>query len=92
VMTITVAAVYEGGGVLKLERPVDLKENAKVNVIIETEPATLAASDDPTGWKAIDALRGIVKGARPRTWPSNTTSTSTVARVIFGACGGGLRT
>ena len=62
-MTITVAAVYEGGGVLKLERPIDLKENAKVNVIIETEPAALAESDDPTGWKAIDALRGIVKGA-----------------------------
>ena len=38
-MTITVAAVYEGGGVLKLERPIDLKENAKVNVIIEAEAA-----------------------------------------------------
>ena len=62
-MTITVTAVYEGGGVLKLERPVDLKENAKVNVIIEAEPGALAESDDPTGWKAIDALRGIVKGA-----------------------------
>ncbi|HVO11469.1 MAG TPA: antitoxin family protein [Vicinamibacteria bacterium] len=62
-MTITVAAVYEGDGILKLERPVDLKENVKVNVIIEAEPAALAESDDPTGWKAIDALRGIVKGA-----------------------------
>jgi predicted DNA-binding antitoxin AbrB/MazE fold protein len=64
-MTITVAAVYEGDGVLKLERPVDLKEKAKVNVIIETdtETATTTADDDPTGWKAIDALRGIVKGA-----------------------------
>lgn len=64
-MTITVAAVYEGGGVLKLERPVDLKENARVNVIIDTEPAALVDSDDPTGWRAIDALRGIVKGAPP---------------------------
>ncbi len=63
-MTITVAAVYEGGGVLKLERPVDLKENAKVNVTIEAGPeATAAGDDDPTGWKAIDSLRGIVKGA-----------------------------
>jgi predicted DNA-binding antitoxin AbrB/MazE fold protein len=62
-MTITVTAVYEGGGVLKLERPLDLKENAKVNVTIEAEPSALAESDDPTGWKAIDALRGIVKGA-----------------------------
>ena len=63
-MTITVPAVYEGGGVLKLERPVDLKQNAKVNVIIETRIETAAVEDDdPTGWKAIDALRGIVKGA-----------------------------
>jgi predicted DNA-binding antitoxin AbrB/MazE fold protein len=62
-MTITVPAVYEGGGVLKLERPVDLKENAKVNVTIETGPEAVAGEDDdPTGWKAIDALRGIVKG------------------------------
>ena len=62
-MTISVAAVYEGDGVLKLERPVNLKENAKVNVIIETVPETTAADEDPTGWKTIDALRGIVKGA-----------------------------
>jgi predicted DNA-binding antitoxin AbrB/MazE fold protein len=63
-MTITVPAVYEGDGVLKLERPVNLKENAKVNVIIETESETTAVeTDDPTGWTAIDALRGIVKGA-----------------------------
>lgn len=63
-MTITVAAVYEGGGVLRLERSVDLKENAKVNVTIETgAEATAVADDDATGWKAIDALRGIVKGA-----------------------------
>ena len=63
-MTITVPAVYEGGGVLKLERPVDLKQNAKVNVIIEAGlEATAAEDDDPTGWKAIDALRGMVKGA-----------------------------
>lgn len=63
-MTITVSAVYEGGGVLKLDRPVDLKENAKVNVTIETRSeATVGQDGDSTGWGAIDALRGIVKGA-----------------------------
>jgi predicted DNA-binding antitoxin AbrB/MazE fold protein len=63
-MTITVPAVYEGGGVLKLERPVDLKENAKVNVTIETAVETTTDEDDNSdGWKAIDSLRGIVKGA-----------------------------
>jgi predicted DNA-binding antitoxin AbrB/MazE fold protein len=64
-MTITVTAVYEGGGVLKLERPLAIKEKAKVNVTIEAAPEVTVAADgdDPTGWKAIDALRGIVKGA-----------------------------
>jgi predicted DNA-binding antitoxin AbrB/MazE fold protein len=63
-MTITVAAVYEGGGVLKLERPVDLRQDAKIIATIETGPEAAAVEDDdPTGWKAIDALRGIVKGA-----------------------------
>jgi predicted DNA-binding antitoxin AbrB/MazE fold protein len=59
-MTITVAAVYEGGGVLKLERPVDLKEKAKVNVIIEAEAAALAEDDDPTGWKTARELIGSI--------------------------------
>jgi len=64
-MTITVAAVYAGGGVLKLERPVDLKENAKVNVIIETEPGVSADSDDPTGWKTAEEFIGMWKGGTP---------------------------
>ena len=59
-MTITVAAVYEGGGVLKLERPIDLKENAKVNVIIEAEAEAPAEDDDPTGWKAARLLIGSI--------------------------------
>lgn len=69
-MTITLAAVYEGDGVLKLERPIDLRENARVHVIIETEPASAGEGDDPTGWKAIDSLRGIVKDA-PRDMAEN---------------------
>ena len=61
-MTIDVDAVYEDG-VLKPERPLQLEEKAKVHVIIEVKAAPRVADDDPTGWKAIDALRGIVKGA-----------------------------
>ena len=71
-MTITVAAIYEGDGVLKLERPVELREKARVHVIIEAEgDVTLPdEADDPTGWKAIDSLRGIVKDA-PRDMAEN---------------------
>ena len=67
-MTITVPAVYEGDGVLKLERPVDLKEKAKVNVIIEAAPeATLTVEDDdPTGWKTAEQFIGMWKGAPAR--------------------------
>jgi predicted DNA-binding antitoxin AbrB/MazE fold protein len=65
-MTIAVDAVYEGNGVLKLERPVALKEHEKVRVVIETAAeATAAAEDDPTGWKAIDRLMGIGKAVAP---------------------------
>ena len=66
-MTIDVDAVYEDG-VLKPEHPLALKEKSKVHVTIEaqTEEAGLPKdADDPTGWKAIDALRGIVKDAPP---------------------------
>jgi len=54
-----VAAIDEGG-VLKLERPVDLEDNARVNVIIEAGPAALAESDDPTGWRPERELIGSV--------------------------------
>ena len=66
-MTIDVDAVYEDG-VLKPDRPLALKDKAKVHVTIEAkgEEASIAKdTDDPTGWKAIDALRGLVKGAPP---------------------------
>ena len=59
-MTITMSAVYEDG-VLKLDGPLRLQEKAKVRVTIEE--STPISNDDPTGWMAIDALRGIVKGA-----------------------------
>jgi len=67
-MTITVAAVYEGDGVLKLERPVDLKEKARVHVIIEAdaEATTALEDDDPTGWKAARQFIGMWKDAPAR--------------------------
>jgi len=64
-VTITVPAVYEGDGVLKLERPVDLKENAKVNVTIEAAPEALTEGQDPTGWKTADRFVGMWKGGTP---------------------------
>ena len=64
-MTIDVDAVYEDG-VLKPERPLALKEKARVHVTIEAkaeEAMAATEADDPKGWKAIDAQRGIVKDA-----------------------------
>lgn len=68
-MTITVRAVYEGGGVLKLDRPIDLKDNARVNVTIEAAPDARAGSadDDPTGWRTAEQFIGMWKDAPART-------------------------
>ena len=64
-MTIDVDAVYEDG-VLKPERLLGLKDKAKVHVTIEAKAEEVpTADDDLAGWEAIDALRGIVKGAPP---------------------------
>jgi predicted DNA-binding antitoxin AbrB/MazE fold protein len=63
-MAITVAAVYEDG-VLKPEVPLGLKDKSKVTVTIEGPQGPKVAADDPTGWKAIDALRGIGKAVAP---------------------------
>jgi predicted DNA-binding antitoxin AbrB/MazE fold protein len=59
-MTTTVTGVYEGG-VLKLEKPIDLKEKSKVHVIIEAEPEAASAieDDDPAGWKAARQFIGM---------------------------------
>jgi predicted DNA-binding antitoxin AbrB/MazE fold protein len=60
-MTIDVDAVYEDG-VLKPERPLALKDKAKVHVTIEAKAEeTPAKDDDPTGWKAADELIGFIK-------------------------------
>jgi predicted DNA-binding antitoxin AbrB/MazE fold protein len=81
-MTITVAAVYEGDGVLKLERPVDLKEKARVHVIIEAdaEEAMTGADDDPTGWKAARQFIGMWRDAPAR---SSTSLSEDHDRVVY---------
>ena len=62
-MTVAVDAIYENG-VLKLEKPVALKEHAKVRVTIEEESAPASVEDDdPTGWKAAREFIGLWKGA-----------------------------
>lgn len=68
-MTITVAAVYEGGGVLKLDRPVDLKDQTRVSVTIEASPSAKVGADDedPTGWKTAEMFIGMWKDAPART-------------------------
>jgi predicted DNA-binding antitoxin AbrB/MazE fold protein len=63
-MTIGVNAVYEDG-VLKPERPLALKDKAKVHVTIEAEEAPAAKDDDPTGWKAAREFIGMWKGGTP---------------------------
>ena len=60
-MTIGVNAVYEDG-VLKPERPLALKDKAKVHVTIEARAEEAPARDDPTGWKTADELIGFIKG------------------------------
>jgi predicted DNA-binding antitoxin AbrB/MazE fold protein len=57
-----VKAIYEGG-VFKPKEPVDLQDKSEVEVLLPDKPPQ--EEDDPTGWKAIDSLRGIIKGAPP---------------------------
>jgi hypothetical protein len=67
-MTIVVDGTYEGDGVLRLDKPVDLEKKAKVHVTIESEPEPPAiAPDDPTGWNAARRFIGMWKGAPGRT-------------------------
>jgi predicted DNA-binding antitoxin AbrB/MazE fold protein len=63
-MTIDVDAVYEDG-VLKPDRPLALKDKARVHVTIEAQAEEASAADDPTGWKAIDRLIGRIEDTPP---------------------------
>lgn len=55
-----VKAVYKNG-VFKPLQPVNLEEHTEVEVVIPT-PAALHP-DDPTGWKAAEALIGFIEDA-----------------------------
>jgi predicted DNA-binding antitoxin AbrB/MazE fold protein len=61
-MTTTVKAIYEDG-VFKPKEPVSLEEHTEVEVTIPNLPRR--DPDDPTGWKAIDSLAGVLKGTPP---------------------------
>jgi hypothetical protein len=43
----------------------NLEEKSKVTVTIDMPQPVKADDDDPTGWKAIDSLRGIGKAVAP---------------------------
>jgi predicted DNA-binding antitoxin AbrB/MazE fold protein len=59
---MTVKAIYENG-VFKPQEPVHLDEHAQVEVVI---PALVSPdADDPTGWKAAEALISFISDAPP---------------------------
>lgn len=59
---MTVKAVYENG-VFKPREPIHLEEHTEVDVVI---PAAIGNdADDPTGWKAAEALIGFIDDAPP---------------------------
>jgi len=57
---MTIKAIYENG-VFKPTHPVDLDEHTEVEVVIPA--AVFTDADDPTGWKAAEALIGLVDDA-----------------------------
>lgn len=59
---MTVNAIYENG-VFRPQEPVHLPEGMEVQVLI---PAAIPPDiDDPTGWKAAEALIGFIEDAPP---------------------------
>jgi predicted DNA-binding antitoxin AbrB/MazE fold protein len=57
---VIVKAVYENG-VFRPREPVYLKEHAEVEVVIQANVPE--DRDDPTGWKAAEALIGFIHDA-----------------------------
>lgn len=58
---MTVKAIYENG-VFKPQEPVHLEEHTEVEVLIPVPPSQPDA-EDPTGWKAAEALIGFIEDA-----------------------------
>jgi len=61
---MAVKAIYENG-VFKPAEPVHLAERTDVEVFIPATPSLDV--DDPTGWKAAEALSGFIEDAPPDT-------------------------
>ena len=61
-MTTAVKAIYENGVFKPMER-LQLKERTEVEVLIPTP--VVSDDDDPTGWKAANALIGFIHDAPP---------------------------
>ena len=57
---MTVKAIYENG-VFRPQEPVSLAERTEVEVLIPAK--TSPDLDDPTGWKAAEALIGFIDDA-----------------------------
>ena len=57
---MTVKAIYENG-VFRPQEPVHLEEHTEVEVLIPA--AASLDADDPTGWKAAEALIGFIEDA-----------------------------
>ena len=57
---MTVKAIYENG-VFKPREPIHLEEHTEVDVVIPAAASNDA--DDPTGWKAAEALIGFINDA-----------------------------
>ena len=57
---MTVKAIYENG-VFRPQEPVHLDEGTEVEILIHAEVQPDA--DDPTGWKAAEALIGLIDDA-----------------------------
>ena len=59
-MTVTIKAIYENG-VFKPREPIHLGEHTEVEVVIPA--AAPSDAEDPTGWKATEALIGFIDDA-----------------------------
>jgi predicted DNA-binding antitoxin AbrB/MazE fold protein len=62
-MATAIKAIYEHG-VFRPVTPVHLREETEVEVLVPPDAAK-DDDDDPTGWKAVEGLIGIIKDAPP---------------------------
>ena len=73
-MTITVEAVYENG-MLKLERPLPLKEQEEVRVTVQQGPSLAEQSAGMMGWKGSAELAEYFAMDKELEYPSSAEET-----------------